>query len=40
MATIDRTVIPSLHDAARRHRAVYLSCLFKLLLGRRTAPCA
>ncbi|HEX6295486.1 MAG TPA: hypothetical protein VFZ74_02840 [Burkholderiales bacterium] len=40
MNTIDRTVIPSLHAAARRHRALYVSCLFRMLIGRRAAPCA
>lgn len=29
MDAVDRTLIPEIHAAARRHRAVYLSCLFK-----------
>ena len=40
MDLVDRTAIASLHAAARRHRSVYVSCLFKMLVGRRTAPCA
>jgi hypothetical protein len=40
MSAIDRSVIPSLHAAARLHRSVYVSCLFRLLFGRRAAPCA
>ena len=50
MSAIDRTVIPSLHAAARLHRSVYVSCLFTNFANRvasllhvralRTAPCA
>jgi hypothetical protein len=40
MDLIDRSAIPSLHAAARRHRSVYVSCLFRMLFGHRTAPCA
>jgi hypothetical protein len=28
MDLVDRSAIPTLHDAARRHRAAYLRCLF------------
>ena len=28
MHLVDRSAIPTLHDAARRHRAAYLGCLF------------
>ena len=28
MDLIDRSAIPSLHAAARRHRSIYVSCLF------------
>ena len=51
MNVIDRSVISDIHAAARRHRAVYLGCLFTSLRNRlagllhnraatRTAPCA
>ncbi|MGH8669390.1 MAG: hypothetical protein ACREUN_10230 [Burkholderiales bacterium] len=50
MDLVDRSVIPSLHAAARRHRSVYVSCLLKKAFARvaalftihahRTAPCA
>jgi len=51
MDLVDRSVIPSLHAAARHHRAVYLNCLFatwaaaiaRLFSERpttRAAPCA
>lgn len=31
MDLVDRSAIAALHAAARRHRAVYLSCLFTSL---------
>ena len=48
---IDRSTIPVLHAAARRHRSVYVSCLVSRLTAgianlfhsrptARTAPCA
>jgi hypothetical protein len=50
MEAIDRSAIPAIHAAARRHRAVYVGCLFNKLVTRvaarlsiptyRTAPCA
>lgn len=51
MAIIDRSTIPTLHAAARHHRAVYVGCLVARLaaaLGSffterpapRTVPCA
>ena len=50
MSAIDRSVVPSLHAAARLHGSVYVSCLFTNLANRvaslfhvhpvRTAPCA
>jgi hypothetical protein len=51
MDLIDRSTIPGLHAAARRHRSVYVSCLisrFSTAIGNlvksraapRTAPCA
>ena len=51
MDLVDRSTIPVLHAAARRHRSLYVSCLFARLaagLGSlfterptpRTAPCA
>jgi hypothetical protein len=49
MDIIDRSSIPSLHEAARRQRSAYVSCLFKSVAARitgwfavdprRTAPC-
>jgi hypothetical protein len=51
MDLVDRSAIPALHAAARRHRAVYVSCLLARLAAGfgslfterptpRTAPCA
>ena len=51
MDVIDRSVIPSLHAAARHHRSVYLSCLLTRLASgiaslfserpaQRAVPCA
>jgi hypothetical protein len=50
MDLFDRSAIPSLHAAARRHRSVYVSCLFTKAVSRlqalfafqprQTAPCA
>jgi hypothetical protein len=51
MDLVDRSTIPGLHAAARRHRSVYVSCLFSrwaagvasLFTERpapRTVPCA
>ncbi len=50
MDLVDRSAIPALHDAARRHRSVYLGLLFTRAISRlqmlfalqtrQTAPCA
>ena len=50
MDVIDRSAIPDLHAAARRHRSVYVACLFNRLVAAvlnafktrvpQTAPCA
>ncbi len=51
MDVIDRSAIPALHAAARRHRSAYVSCLVSRLTAglaslfhsrptARTAPCA
>jgi hypothetical protein len=46
MDLVDRSAIPVLHAAARRHRSLYLSCLFASLRAWfarspvRTVPCA
>jgi len=49
MDLVDRSAIPALHDAARRHRSAYLGCLFTRTVSRvqvlfafqtrQTAPC-
>jgi len=51
MDLVDRSTIPTLHAAARRHRSIYVGCLFARLAAGigslfterpapRTAPCA